>query len=518
MICSYLIHSGFCKTAQEALDYFGEQRTHDCKGVTIPSQRRYVGYYGDLVSKKIEYNSKKLNLSLIEISNLNLQGLNNIQLSVTIYTNRLRADLKEMQLNNNELNLNLFQDVSQNKNGKHRKEIYKCNLTKSSKLDGVYYFQDFQDLMLSGDILINVFTNKLRKERLFSFWFNTAFIKPIDQSSNLLFESNSSSTTLNSSLDNYQTTATPTALATKIDRHRHNSMINTTIQSTELTSTFNSLNMHHKNKNNNNNNLNQLNNTKLVTGESEGNNSANSSISSVCSNTSLNSSSSNFSYSQFGLNATTEQQSQQQLQPQINNDHNNLNLTTTTPINLQQQQPDQNAIETIRNQSTNNINSSFDSSTSSFIISNTCDALINNNGNYQPTNTNDLKDEFKMNNKNLFKKQQQQLNKNNLSSNGYSKNNVSNVSHSSSQASSNSNLVNCDLNISNNNNLSSHHILGNRLINNSSGLITKMDSSFSNTTTTSLSSRLNTPLSNNVSRHRYNSGPTFETSVANEKT
>ena len=45
MICSLLIALGICRTAHEALRMFGEQRTHDGKGVTIPSQARIVYYF-----------------------------------------------------------------------------------------------------------------------------------------------------------------------------------------------------------------------------------------------------------------------------------------------------------------------------------------------------------------------------------------------------------------------------------------------------------------------------------------
>ena len=44
VICAYLVWSGECATAAEALHLFGVRRTTNGKGVTIPSQRRYVEY------------------------------------------------------------------------------------------------------------------------------------------------------------------------------------------------------------------------------------------------------------------------------------------------------------------------------------------------------------------------------------------------------------------------------------------------------------------------------------------
>ena len=45
MICSYLIFSGLCKDINEAVSYYGKMRTTNGRGVTIPSQIRYIKYF-----------------------------------------------------------------------------------------------------------------------------------------------------------------------------------------------------------------------------------------------------------------------------------------------------------------------------------------------------------------------------------------------------------------------------------------------------------------------------------------
>ena len=49
MICCYLVYSQLFKTAIEALEYYGKLRTHDNKGVTIPSQIRYIHYFANYI-------------------------------------------------------------------------------------------------------------------------------------------------------------------------------------------------------------------------------------------------------------------------------------------------------------------------------------------------------------------------------------------------------------------------------------------------------------------------------------
>lgn len=64
MVCAYLLYSGIAADYMQALDAYGNARTHDQKGVTIPSQRRYVEYFGKLVTAEREHRSEQVPRSL----------------------------------------------------------------------------------------------------------------------------------------------------------------------------------------------------------------------------------------------------------------------------------------------------------------------------------------------------------------------------------------------------------------------------------------------------------------------
>jgi protein-tyrosine phosphatase len=62
MICAYLYYIKFFENPRQIMDYYSIVRTHNNKGVTIPSQRRYVYYFAHLRDKQLNYLPLKIEL------------------------------------------------------------------------------------------------------------------------------------------------------------------------------------------------------------------------------------------------------------------------------------------------------------------------------------------------------------------------------------------------------------------------------------------------------------------------
>ncbi|XP_012282328.1 phosphatidylinositol 3,4,5-trisphosphate 3-phosphatase and dual-specificity protein phosphatase PTEN isoform X3 [Orussus abietinus] len=147
MICCYLLHSKQFATAADALNFYGTKRTHDRKGVTIPSQRRYVGYYATLVQEGLNYQPvtlilRKLQLDPVPIFNGG-QGYVHFVIS--------------------ESNKRIFTSEEY--------EVRKGMHSICIPLE--------HSIPLTGDIRLDFFNRPKmkRKEKMFHLWFNTFFVR-----------------------------------------------------------------------------------------------------------------------------------------------------------------------------------------------------------------------------------------------------------------------------------------------------------------------------------------------------
>ena len=65
MICAFLLFSGKFSSARDVLDYYASKRTFDSKGVTLPSQRRYVAYFAAKLELGLEYSPARMRLTAV---------------------------------------------------------------------------------------------------------------------------------------------------------------------------------------------------------------------------------------------------------------------------------------------------------------------------------------------------------------------------------------------------------------------------------------------------------------------
>jgi phosphatidylinositol-3,4,5-trisphosphate 3-phosphatase/dual-specificity protein phosphatase PTEN len=145
-ICCYLIYSGLVQTAEDALKYYGIMRTENGKGVTIPSQIRYV-YYFEHIQKA----------SIRDVSFAPSCKMTKIKFNI--------APLKQCTLYFKSRNNNIEYNYKDN----HKIQSYKNPQSSIELVVG--------DLLVSGDVKLEFYSKKtLGKDKLFTVFFNTMFI------------------------------------------------------------------------------------------------------------------------------------------------------------------------------------------------------------------------------------------------------------------------------------------------------------------------------------------------------
>ncbi|XP_065157143.1 phosphatidylinositol 3,4,5-trisphosphate 3-phosphatase and dual-specificity protein phosphatase PTEN isoform X2 [Atheta coriaria] len=158
MICCYLLHSGGMKNADDALRLYGETRTQDQKGVTIPSQVRYVRYYGRIVRDGLVYRPAALYLTEIRLEPPPTFGNRQVELHFSVYNTREGGESGEP--------------------APAPMKVYKSTAVELTRTEQNYTVRFRTNIALRGDVKIELHSKSMisKKSKLFQFWFNTFFV------------------------------------------------------------------------------------------------------------------------------------------------------------------------------------------------------------------------------------------------------------------------------------------------------------------------------------------------------
>ncbi|KAN0006471.1 hypothetical protein ACTFIU_003182 [Dictyostelium citrinum] len=99
MICCWLMYCGMWKNTEDSLRFYAALRTYNQKGVTIPSQIRYVGYFGRSIRESIKYVPRNVTLKKIVLRPLPKEiNLSEVQFNISVGKNCV-FNSKEQNMN-----------------------------------------------------------------------------------------------------------------------------------------------------------------------------------------------------------------------------------------------------------------------------------------------------------------------------------------------------------------------------------------------------------------------------------
>ncbi|KAG0366805.1 hypothetical protein BGZ54_004859 [Gamsiella multidivaricata] len=150
MLCAFLVHCG--ATAEEAIKLYGEKRTLDGCGVTIPSQIRYIHYYEQFMeSRTLNYDPRLLSLHEIVIDTIPKPLLSLESGSNYLILTIMSGDVK------------IYESLPQHCVVDHKLQQIRLSIT--------------DKIVLAGDVKMMLWYDSLYKRcHLCHFHFNTTFI------------------------------------------------------------------------------------------------------------------------------------------------------------------------------------------------------------------------------------------------------------------------------------------------------------------------------------------------------
>jgi len=152
-ICCLLLYLGIFDTADECMKYYGLMRVGEEKGVTIPSQKRYVNYFEKIVRNKIETPIKYKSATITQIKLYTVPNFAKFGNSCTptFIIENGKKSYKHSDYN--------------------RKTTYYC----TSK--SIEFPLKGDGFTVSGDTLVTFYHLAFfGKDKMFKFWFNSHFL------------------------------------------------------------------------------------------------------------------------------------------------------------------------------------------------------------------------------------------------------------------------------------------------------------------------------------------------------
>ena len=150
LICCLLLYMNVFNTTDECLQYYGMMRVENGKGVTIPSQIRYINYFEIILKNNIRHPISFVKKTIKKIRMITLPMFHNT------YTP--------------------YYTIINNKNTYNSDQ--KKTIVEGEDLNAIVDFNIEKGFNVEGDVLIIFYRMHIlgKKDKIFKFWFNTNFI------------------------------------------------------------------------------------------------------------------------------------------------------------------------------------------------------------------------------------------------------------------------------------------------------------------------------------------------------